>query len=111
VCVLQTLQPCRASLPHTTLARSLARSLSLARAGGGAGLDGVVRKRKGVKKGKPAAKRGRGGRMGGIVLEDDDDDDAGAKDGVCACMHVCVHAHDHVVPLCTPFAREHCTTK
>jgi hypothetical protein len=87
--VLQTLLPCRASLscvhPHTApAAHSLA--LSLACSCGGTGLDGVVRKRKGVKKGKPAAKRGRGGRMGGIVLEDDDDDD-GAKDGVCACMH------------------------
>ena len=71
--------------------RPLARSLSLACSCGGTGLDGVVRKRKGVKKGKPAAKRGRGGRMGGIVLEDDDDDDR-AKDGMCACMHACVHA-------------------
>ena len=86
-------------------ARRDSLDLSLACSCGGTGLDGVVRKRKGVKKGKPAAKRGRGGRMGGIVLEDDDDDDR-AHDGVCACMHACVHAHDRVVSLCTPFARE-----
>lgn len=38
------------------------------------GLEGVVRKRKKGKKEQPQAKRGRGGRMGGIVLEGSDEE-------------------------------------